>query len=77
MVIKGSSCSNIVSKDARKKLGLKTKPHLSPYKVAWVNNTNLKVHERCLFTYSIAGLINQVQCGMLPLKVCHILLGRP
>lgn len=77
MVIKGGSYTNFMSEDAYRKLGLKTKPHPNPYKVAWINNTNLKVHERCLLTYFISGFVDQVQCDMLPLKVCHILIGRP
>lgn len=50
MVIDGGSCTNVISEDACKKLGLKTEPHLAPYKVTWVNDTNLKVNERCLLT---------------------------
>lgn len=60
MVIDGDSCTNIVTEDATNKLGLKTEPHLNPYKVEWVNNTSLKVHERFLHTYSICGFIDQV-----------------
>lgn len=74
MVIDWGSCTNVVSENACKKLRLKTEPHPSPYKVAWVNNTNLKDRKRCLLTYSIGMFIDQVQCDMLPLKIYHIFL---
>lgn len=57
--------------------GLKIEPHLSPYKVAWINNTNLLVQERYLVIYFLRGFTDQVMCDVLPLKVCYILLGRP
>lgn len=56
-------------------IGLKIKLHPTPYKVVRVNNTSLKVHDRCLLTDSIGGFIDTMQCDVLPLKVCHILLG--
>ncbi|PRQ55245.1 putative retrotransposon gag domain-containing protein [Rosa chinensis] len=77
LVIDGGSCSNVIFEEAVLKLGLPTEPHPSPYKVAWVNNTNLKVNDRCLVTYTIGKLVDSVTCDVLPMKVCHILLGRP
>lgn len=76
MVIDGGSCTNAVFEKAVKKLDLKVEPHFNPYKVAWVNNTSLKVKERCLVFYSIGGFIDKVQCDILPLKVCFIIFGR-
>lgn len=76
-MIDGSSCTNVVSEEACKKLKLKVELHPSPYKVAWVNNTNLPVQERCLVTCSLGGFTDQVMSDVLPLKVCHILLGCP
>lgn len=65
MVIDGKSCTNVVFEDLCKNLGLKTKPYLAPYKVAWVNNTNLKVSERCMLTYSMREFRDQVLCDVL------------
>lgn len=50
MLIDRGSCINVLSENAAKKLGLKPKTHPKPYKVAWVNKINLKIHEQCLFT---------------------------
>jgi len=75
-VIDGGGCTNVVFEEACKKLGLKVEPHPSPYKIAWVNNTNLPVQEICLVTYYLGGFIDYVMCDVLHLKVCHILLGR-
>lgn len=77
MVLDGGSCTNAVSKDVVKKLDLKAKSHPNPYKVAWANNIILKVQERCLVSYSIAGFSDKVKYDIFPLKVCYILLGRP
>lgn len=66
-----------MSEEVYKKVRLKTEPHPNSYKVVWVNNTNLKIHERCIVTYSIGSFRDQILCDVLPLKVCHLLLGRP
>ncbi|KAI5647939.1 hypothetical protein M9H77_33944 [Catharanthus roseus] len=42
MVIDSGSCSTAISKNVVQKLGLETKLHPNPYKVAGVNNTSLK-----------------------------------
>lgn len=76
-MIDGGSCMNVVSEEVCKKLGLKIESHPSPYKVAWINNTNLLVQDRCLVTYSLGGFTDQMMCDVLSLKVCHILLGHP
>lgn len=60
-MIDGGSCTKVVSKDAATKKkrggGLKMEPHPKLYKVAWVNSSNLKVHLRCLLTYSIGRIL--------------------
>lgn len=76
-VIDGGSCTNVVSEEACKKLGLKNEAYLSPYKVAWVNNANLQIQERYFVTYSLGRFTDQVMCDVLPLKMCHILHGHP
>ena len=59
------------------KLGLKVEPLLNPYYVAWVANTKFKVDKQCLVTFEIGKLKETVMCDVLPLKLCHINLGRP
>lgn len=60
MVIDGGSYTNVVSEDVVKKQGLRAKPHPNPYKIVLVNNTNLKVKEKCLVPYSIGGFSDKV-----------------
>lgn len=55
LIIDLDSCTNVVYEDVPQKLGQKTKPHPSSYKVALVNNTNLKVHEKYLVTRFIGN----------------------
>jgi len=71
MVIDGGSCTNLVSKETVKKLGLKAELQPNPYKVVWVNNTSLKVQERCLVAYAIRGFIDKVQRDILQIEVSH------
>lgn len=70
MIIDSKSYTNVIFEDVVRKLGLKTEPYPSPYKVAWVNNTNLKVPEKCLVVYSTGKLFDIMDCDMLPMKVC-------
>ena len=78
MIIDGGSSLNIVSQELVEKLNLKTERHLNPFKVAWVNDTLIPVS----FCYSVTFLFGKdfeefVWCEILPIKVSHILLGRP
>lgn len=77
LVIDGESFINGVFVEACKKLRLKMNPQPSPYKVAWANNTNLQIREKCLVTYSLREFTDKVLCDILSLKVCHILLVKP
>ncbi|KAI5661308.1 hypothetical protein M9H77_20631 [Catharanthus roseus] len=63
MVIDSRSCSNAISKNVFRKLRLKIKLHPNPYKVAWVNNTSLKMNEKCLLTFSIGLLESRPSSG--------------
>ena len=77
LVIDTRSCTNAMSKEAVKKMGLKVKSPLDPYHVVWITNTKLKVDKQCLATFDIGKLKEIVMCDVLPLKLCHVLLGWP
>ena len=59
-----------------KKLGLKLEPHQEPYRVAWITNTKLKVDKRYPVVFTMGKFKETVMCDVLPLELCHILLGR-
>ncbi|XP_059630408.1 uncharacterized protein LOC132273461 [Cornus florida] len=61
------------------KLKLQTEPHPKPYQIAWFKKGNeVKVSKRSLISFSMGKNYNdQVWCDVIPMDVCHILLGRP
>ncbi|WJZ85709.1 hypothetical protein VitviT2T_005229 [Vitis vinifera] len=78
MIIDGGSSLNIASQELVEKLNLKTERHPNPFKVAWVNDTSIPVSFRCLVTFLFGKEFEEsVWCEVLPIKVSHILLGRP
>lgn len=77
MIIDTGSCTNVISSDTVRQLGLKVEPHPEPYDLAWIDNTKLRVRERCLVTFSIGKFKDKVMCDVLPVKLCNIILGRP
>ncbi|XP_071714561.1 uncharacterized protein [Rutidosis leptorrhynchoides] len=79
MIIDGGSCENVVSIEMVEKLGLKTEDHPEPYKLTWLKRGNhVKVNKRCLVNFSIGKKYSdEVWCEVIPMDVCHLLLGRP
>ena len=78
MVVDGGSASNMISKDVVESLSLPTWEHPKPYYMQWINGVGkLKVTYRVKVTFSIDGYVDKVECDVLPLHVCHLLLGRP
>ncbi|RVW96613.1 Transposon Ty3-G Gag-Pol polyprotein [Vitis vinifera] len=78
MIIDGGSSLNIASQELVEKLNLKAERHPNPFRVAWVNDTSIPVSFRCLVTFLFGkDFVESVWCEVLPIKVSHILLGRP
>ena len=54
-VIDSTSYENVISEQAVQKLGLKTKQHHLPYKLAWLKKGNyVKVSKLCLVSFFVA-----------------------
>jgi hypothetical protein len=78
VIIDNGSGMNIVSLDAVKKLKLSTEKHPNPYKVSWVDDTTIPMKQRCLVNFSLGKNYREiVWCDVIPMRACHILLGRP
>ena len=78
IIIDGGSNLNIASQELVEKLNLKTDRHPNPFRVAWVNDTSIPISFRCLVTFLCGKDFKEsVWCEVLPIKVNHILLGRP
>jgi len=53
--------------------------HPSPYRISYVNENNLvSVKHRCLVQFSLGQeYVDEAWCDIIPMTICHILLGRP
>jgi hypothetical protein len=77
MIIDGGSCNNLASSDMVDKLALTTKPHPRPYDIQWLNNSGkAKVIKLVRLNFTIGSYHNVVECDVIPMQACHILLGR-
>ena len=80
VVIDSGSIENFVSQEMVDKLALRIEQLSSPYKVAWFKEgCEVLVNIRCLVKFSIGKNYRDDEgwCDVVPLEVCHILLGRP
>eukprot|EP00253_Pinus_taeda_P023576 PITA_23576 len=60
------------------KLELKRLKHPTPYKVSWLQKGHqLLVDEQCEVEFQIGRYKDKVICDIMPMDVCHILLGKP
>jgi hypothetical protein len=79
VIIDNGSGMNVISETAIERLGLKTEKHPTPYRISWVNEANsVHVKQRCLVKFSLGKkYIDEAWCDVIPMTVCHMLLGRP
>ena len=78
VVIDSGSTDNIVSTEMVEKLNLKKVKHPTPYKVSWLHKGHqLLVTEQSEFDFQIRSYKDKVTCDIMPMDVCHVLLGRP
>jgi hypothetical protein len=60
------------------KLELKTTAHPNPYKVSWLQKGHqVMVSQQCQVEFKIGGYRDEILCDVIPMDLCHILLGRP
>ncbi|PUZ69859.1 hypothetical protein GQ55_2G155300 [Panicum hallii var. hallii] len=77
MIIDGDSCNNLASSDMVEKLALSTKPHPHLYHIQSLNNSGkAKVTRLVRISFAIGSYHDVVECDVVPMQACHILLGR-
>jgi hypothetical protein len=60
------------------KLELETIEHPSPYRVSWLQKGHqVNVAKQCLVEFKIGGYNDKILSDVIPMDVCHLLLGRP
>jgi hypothetical protein len=77
VIIDSGSIDNLVSIDMVEKLELKTTEHPNLYKVSWLQKGHqVMVSQQCQVEFKIGGYRNEILCDVIPMDICHILLGR-
>jgi hypothetical protein len=78
VIIDGGSCRNLASKELCAKLGLKYLPHPNPYYIQWLSdNGEMKVNHMVHVNFEIGPYKDSIDFDVVPMTVCHLLLGRP
>eukprot|EP00253_Pinus_taeda_P011990 PITA_11990 len=78
MIIDNESTDNLVSVEMVEKLGLKRMKHPTPYRVSWLQKGHqLLVDDQSEVEFQIGHYKDKIICDIMPMDVCHILLGRP
>ena len=78
VVIDSGSYTNVITKHAVDVLGLSSWPHPRPHCVEWLYNSGrLKVTHKARVKFSIGSYHEMVVCDVVPMDICHLLLGRP
>ena len=75
---RGRSCRNLASKDLCAKLKLKYIPHPHPYHIQWLSDKGeMKVSHMVRVEFQIGPYKDTIECDVVPMSVCQMLLGRP
>lgn len=78
LIINSGSTNNMVATEMVGKLGLKKLKHPTTYRVSWLQKCHqLLVDEQCEVEFHIGKYKDKVTCDIMPMDMCHILLGRP
>ena len=78
MIIDGCSFTNAISKDVVHALGLSMWRHPQPHHVEWLyNSEKLKITHKVRVKFAVGDYIDTVDCDVVPMDACHLLLGRP
>ena len=78
MIIDGGTTNNLVLEKMVTKLKLKRWNHPHPCHISWVQDDHkVMVNEQCLVKFKIGSYQDEVLCDIIPMDICHMLLGRP
>ena len=68
----------MASMEMVEKLSLTTRPHPHPYYIQWFNNSGkVKVTRTVRVHFSISTYADYVDCAVVRMQACSLLLGRP
>jgi len=78
LIIDGGSFTNVVSSDVVQALSFSTWRLPTPHYMQWMNQSGtLKITHRARVKFSVGNYVDSVDCNVVPMSACHLLLGRP
>jgi hypothetical protein len=78
IIVDNGSCNNIACQELVDRLGLKQRHHPIPYNMQWLNDSGaLRVSQVVTVPFSIGRYNDHVECVVVPMQACQLLLGRP
>src|SRR3954469_8248762 len=78
LMIDGGSCTNGISKTMVAALGLSTWRIPEPKHLQWLNSCGMvKVTHKVRVPFTFGDYVDEIECDVLPLEVCGLLLGHP
>ncbi|XP_071677226.1 uncharacterized protein [Lolium perenne] len=78
IIIDGGSCNNLAIVDMVEKLSLPTRQRTHPYYIQWFESSQkLKVTRTTRVYFTICTYSDFVDCDVVPMQACSLLLGRP
>ena len=78
IIIDGGSCNNLASVDMVEKLALPTRQRPHSYYIQWFESSRkIKVTRTVRVHFTIGTYSDFVDCDVVPMQACSLLLGRP
>ncbi|KAA3449090.1 gag-pol polyprotein [Gossypium australe] len=78
IIIDSGSCNNLASTVLVEKLSLPTRKHPNPYHIQWLNDGGkIKVTQSVRVHFSMGAYSDFVDCDVVPMEACSLLLGHP
>jgi hypothetical protein len=78
VIIDSGSTDNLVSTEMVEKLELEMTTHPTLYKVSWLQKGHqVTLLNNAWLNFKIGGYRDEILCDVIPMDVCHVLLGRP
>ncbi|XP_022683199.1 uncharacterized protein LOC111257603, partial [Setaria italica] len=78
IIIDSGSCNNLASTTLVEKLSLPTRKHPHPYHIQWLNDGGkIRITRSVRVPFSMGAYSDFVDCDVIPMEACSLLLGRP
>jgi hypothetical protein len=77
VIVDSGSIDNLISTEMVQNMELEAIEHTSPYRVSWLQKGHqVNVTKQCLVEFKIGGYKDEILYDVIPMDVCHLLLGR-